>query len=179
MRKYKTRKIVNVTKKGVSYVDLVGHRVVRLKAKLPRRRYKDDDHFLDAIYRNNKQFIDSHLPKTNSRISIKDRFKHLTMQYVEQQHISVQSAVDIFASSESMTTAAERMQRNITKAIRRNKTIYEDFKDKLGLKKKEDLDPSKFNWNYQEEAYEYEDYYIEIDNSPKDGTYSIKIRERK
>ena len=173
--KRRTRKI----KTEKSVVDLVGKRVVNLHAKFRRSRYKNDNTFIDAVYRNNKAFIDSHLGKTSSRLSVKTRFKHLVKQYIDTQHISAQSAINILASSESMTTAAERMQRNITKAIKSNPSVYKEFKDKLSLAKKEEIDPSKFIWNYLEEAYEYEDYFIEIDNSPKDGTYSIKIREIK
>lgn len=172
--KRKTRKI----KTEKSVVDLVGHRVVNLHAKYTRRHYKSDKTFIDAVYVRNKKFIDSHLGKSDSGLSIRMRFRHLVEQYIKQQNISAQSAINILASSESMTTAAERMQRNITKAIKNNPSIYKDFKKELKLTKKQEIDSSKFQWDYMEEAYEYDGYYVQIDNSPKDGSYSIKIYKK-
>lgn len=170
----RTRKI----KTEKSYVDLVGHRVVNLHAKFKRSHYKSDTKFIDAVYMHNKKFIDSHLP-SNGGITKRLKFRHLVEQYRDVQHISAQSAINILASTEAMTTAQERMQRNITKAITKNPSIYKEFKNKLGLSKKQDLDPSKFWWNYNEEAYEYDGYFVEIDNSPKKGNYTIKIRKIK
>ena len=165
-----------------SFVKLQSPRSMHLKAKLTRKRYKNDTAFINAVYRNNKQWIDSHIygGKPKGAKSIKTAFVNSVKDYMEMNNISAQSAIDILVSSESFTTAAERMQRNITKAIKSNPSVYNEFKKELKLNKKEDIDPSKFNWNYNEEAYEYEDYYIQIDNSPKDGSsYTIKIKKRK
>ena len=164
-----------------SYVKLQAPRAVHLRAKLARKRYKSDMNFINAVYRNNKEWIDSRIygGKPKGARSIKTAFINSVRDYMETNNISAQSAIDILASSETFTPASERFQLNITKAIKNNPEIYSQFKKKLKLGKKEDIDYTKFVYNQFEKGYEYEDYFIVIDNSPKNGSaVSFRIYEK-
>ena len=51
----------------------------KLEAKKDKYRYKSTSHWLDAVYRNNKEFIDNKLKNTKS-LNKKRTFKNLVLE---------------------------------------------------------------------------------------------------
>lgn len=159
----------------------------KLKAKRYKGRYKSTSHWLDAVYRNNKEFIDNKLKDvktTNKRRVFKNlvleqsgtRFKgSLTNKELNFELNKVKNptkALKKLSRSDVFSSYKERAQENFYDVLKEHKAINR-IKKIAGEKEK--FDPGRLEWNYEEKAYRYGDVFIEIDNSPKDKKYTIKI----
>ena len=159
----------------------------KLEAKRDKGRYKSTSHWLDAVYRNNKEFIDNKLKDvktTNKRRVFKNlvleqsgtRFKgSLTNKELNFELNKVKNptkALKKLSRSDIFSSYKERAQENIYKFLKEEKSINK-IKDLIG--KREKFDPGKLEWNYKDKVYEYKGVYIDIDNSPEDKNYTIKI----
>ena len=151
----------------------------QLKAKKDKGRYKSTSHWLDAVYRNNKEFIDNKLKDvktTNKRRVFKNlvleqsgtRFKgSLTNKELNFELNKVKNptkALKKLSRSDVFSSYKERAQENIYKFLKEEKSI-KTIKDLIG--KREKFDPGKLEWNYKDKVYEYKGVYIDISNSPK------------
>ena len=151
----------------------------KLEAKRDKGRYKSTSHWLDAVYRNNKEFIDNKLKDvktTNKRRVFKNlvleqsgtRFKgSLTNKELNFELNKVKNptkALKKLYRSDVFSSHKERAQENIYKFLKEEKSI-KTIKDLIG--KREKFDPGKLEWNYKDKVYEYKGVYIDISNSPK------------
>ena len=151
----------------------------KLEAKKDKGRYKSTSHWLDAVYRNNKEFIDNKLKDvktTNKRRVFKNlvleqsgtRFKgSLTNKELNFELNKVKNptkALKKLSRSDVFSSYKERAQENVYKFLKEEKSI-KTIKDLIG--KREKFDPGKLEWNYKDKVYEYKGVYIDISNSPK------------
>lgn len=151
----------------------------KLEAKRDKGRYKSTSHWLDAVYRNNKEFIDNKLKdvKTkNKRRVFKNlvleqsgtRFKgSLTNKELNFELNKVKNptkALKKLSRSDIFSSYKERAQENVYKFLKEEKSI-KTIKDLIG--KREKFDTGKLEWNYKDKVYEYKGVYIDISNSPK------------
>lgn len=151
----------------------------KLESKRDKGRYKSTSHWLDAVYRNNKEFIDNKLKyvKTkNKRRVFKNlvleqsgtRFKgSLTNKELNFELNKIKNptkALKKLSRSDIFSSYKERAQENIYKFLKEEKSINK-IKDLIG--KREKFDPGKLEWNYKDKVYEYKGVYIDISNSPK------------
>ena len=151
----------------------------KLEAKKDKGRYKSTSHWLDAVYRNNKEFIDNKLKDvktTNKRRVFKNlvleqsgtRFRgSLTNKELNFELNKVKNptkALKKLSRSDIFSSYKERAQENIYKFLKEEKSINK-IKDLIG--KREKFDPGKLEWNYKDKVYEYKGVYIDISNSPK------------
>ena len=151
----------------------------KLEAKKDKGRYKSTSHWLDAVYRNNKEFIDNKLKDvktTNKRRVFKNlvleqsgtRFRgSLTNKELNFELNKVKNptkALKKLSRSDVFSSYKERAQENVYKFLKEEKSI-KTIKDLIG--KREKFDPGKLEWNYKDKVYEYKGVYIDISNSPK------------
>jgi hypothetical protein len=159
----------------------------KLEAKRDKGRYKSTSHWLDAVYRNNKEFIDSKLKNvktTNKKRVFKNlvleqsgtRFKgSLTNKELNFELNKVKNptkALKKLSRSDAFSSYKERAQENFYNVLKEHKAINR-IKKIAG--EKERFNPERLEWNYKEKAYRYGDVFVEIDNSPEDKNYTIKI----
>ena len=151
----------------------------KLEAKRDKGRYKSTSHWLDAVYRNNKEFIDNKLKDvktTNKRRVFKNlvleqsgtRFRgSLTNKELNFELNKIKNptkALKKLSRSDIFSSYKERAQENVYKFLKEEKSI-KTIKDLIG--KREKFDPGKLEWNYKDKVYEYKGVYIDISNSPK------------
>lgn len=170
--------------------------MLKLEAKRDKSRYKDTSHWLDAVYRNNKEFIDNKLKDIGEyypvskrlKQSKKNSFKNLVLEqtgYKLRKKLSVEELNSLLNKAKNPTGALkklyrseafipykERAQENFYSALKKHKAIR---KIKMLAGEKEKFDPSRLQWNYKENAYRYGNVFVSIDNSPEDEEYTIKI----
>lgn len=159
----------------------------KLEAKRDKGRYKSTSHWLDAVYRNNKEFIDNKLKSvktTNKKRVFKNlileqsgiRFRgSLTNKELNFELNKVKNptkALKKLSRSDVFSSYKERAQENFYNVLKEHKAINR-IKKIAG--EKERFDPGRLEWNYKEKAYRYGNVFIEIDNSPEDKNYTIKI----
>ena len=159
----------------------------KLEAKRDKGRYKSTSHWLDAVYRNNKEFIDNKLKdvKTKNKRRV---FKNLVLEQsgtrfrgsLTNKELNFElnkvknptKALKKLSRSDVFSSYKERAQENFYDVLKEHKAINR-IKKIAGEKEK--FDPGRLEWNYKEKAYRYGDVFIEIDNSPEDKNYTIKI----
>ena len=151
----------------------------KLKAKKDKGRYKSTSHWLDAVYRNNKSFIDEKFKNVQTKNKKRDfknlvlaetgaKFKgHLTIKELNERLNAAKNptkALKKLSRSDVFSSYKERAQENVYKFLKEEKSI-KTIKDLIG--KREKFDPGKLEWNYKDKVYEYKGVYIDISNSPK------------
>ena len=151
----------------------------KLEAKRDKGRYKSTSHWLDAVYRNNKEFIDNKLKNVKS-LNKKRTFKNLVLEktgFKFRGNLTIKElnfelnkskkpvkALKKLYRSDIFSSYKERAQENVYKFLKEEKSI-KTIKDLIG--KREKFDPGKLEWNYKDKVYEYKGVYIDISNSPK------------
>ena len=151
----------------------------KLEAKKDKGRYKSTSHWLDAVYRNNKEFIDNKLKNVKS-LNKKRTFKNLVLEQtgfkfrgnlpIKELNFELNKsknptkALKKLYRSDVFSSYKERAQENVYKFLKEEKSI-KTIKDLIG--KREKFDPGKLEWNYKDKVYEYKGVYIDISNSPK------------
>ena len=159
----------------------------KLEAKRDKGRYKSTSHWLDAVYRNNKEFIDEKLKNVKTK-NKKRTFKNLVLEktgFKFRGNLTIKElnfelnksknpvkALKKLYRSDVFSSYKERAQENFYDVLKEHKAINR-IKKIAGEKEK--FDPGRLEWNYKEKAYRYGDVFIEIDNSPEDKNYTIKI----
>ena len=148
-----------------------------LKSKKYKYKYKSTSQWLDAVYRNNKEYIDEKLKYVKNK---KRAFKNLVLEQTgikfpgnltnkeltERLNAAKKptKALKKLSRSDIFSSYKERAQENIYKFLKEEKSINK-IKDLIG--KREKFDPGKLEWNYKDKVYEYKGVYIDISNSPK------------
>ena len=151
----------------------------KLEAKKDKGRYKSTSHWLDAVYRNNKEFIDNKLKNVKTK-NKKRTFKNLVLEQtgfkfrgnlpIKELNFELNKsknpvkALKKLYRSDVFSSYKERAQENVYKFLKEEKSI-KTIKDLIG--KREKFDPGKLEWNYKDKVYEYKGVYIDISNSPK------------
>ena len=159
----------------------------KLEAKKDKGRYKSTSHWLDAVYRNNKSFIDEKFKNVKTK-NKKRTFKNLVLEQtgfkfrgnlkIKELNFELNKsknpvkALKKLYRSDVFSSYKERAQENFYDVLKEHKAINR-IKKIAGEKEK--FDPGRLEWNYKEKAYRYGDVFIEIDNSPEDKNYTIKI----
>lgn len=139
-----------------------------LRANKAKYKYKNEKAWLDAVYRKNKNLIDSALSGVREK-SKKSVFIQLIKERKETKGETLFQAVRRIGRTDVFTTRKERAQENIFNAIKKEKDLYKIFRKSVGWKEKIDL--SKFSWDYDDKVYKYGDTVIDISDSP----YEIHI----
>lgn len=139
----------------------------RLKAKKAKYKYKNESAWLRAVYRNNKTLIDSKLSTVKESNKFKV-FKELVNERKTALGETTYKAVQNLSKTEIFVTRKRRLQENVYKAIKSDKDLMRQFKQKTGRKA---VDIEKFEWDYEDKVYKYDDVRVDISNSP----YGIRI----
>lgn len=148
-----------------------------LKSKKYKYKYKSTSSWLDAVYRNNKEYIDEKLKYTKNK---KRAFKNLVLEQTgakfpgnltnkelnERLNAAKNptKALKKLSRSDIFSSYKERAQQSAYKVIKENKAINR-IKELSGEKGK--FDASKLEWDYDDKVYKYEGVYIDISDSPK------------
>ena len=139
---------------------------MELKALHTKGYYKSTSQWLDAVYRNNKEFIDSRLNVTKPKASKKTVFKNLVREYMDEGY-SPTKALNTLRRTTICTSEAERVRRNALSAVRNDKDTYKAFRKLAGWKQK--IDPSKLVYDKDQHIYIYDQRItISFRNSPKE-----------
>ena len=168
----------------------------RLKASRNRSQYKTTDRFLDAVYRKNKEYIDSHIdPELLTKHSPKTIFKFLVkdqMQYQNQKTGKKYTAIQAIrrvANSKEMNptfTTSDIFHANFENLLRKDKTVFKQFRNltrENGRFTSYDYRKLEFEGYYNvggtnSAVYKYDDFYIIEKKSPDEGTgASVEILE--
>ena len=141
-----------------------------LKAKKPRNRYKSANSWLDAVYRNNKSFIDDKLPDTETKTSKKTLFKRIIKDYVEEDNLTYKRAVNVASRSTTFTEVKERMVSNAYKALKKDEAAYREFREATKEKGRyTKINFEEFVWDKDSKSYVYgKKLRVYFRNSPKD-----------
>ena len=161
----------------------------KLEAKKDKGRYKSTSHWLDAVYRNNKEFIDNKLKNVKS-LNKKRTFKNLVLEQtgfkfrgnlpIKELNFELNKsknpvkALKKLYRSDVFSSYKERAQENAYKALKEYKAINK-IRQLSGEKGK--FDPSKLEWNRKENAYRYGDVFVSFVLSPPDDENVIKIEK--
>lgn len=147
------------------------------KAKKPRNKYKNENAWLRAVYRNNKELIDS---KLNLEHTTGYRaFKALLREYKQDSYTqdkygnnpTNKQALERMANSEIFRSKGERLQSNAWNALKdkTNKQAYETIRRLTGWKTK--MSVENLRWDSKAGMYVYQGpkgkAYIDFSNSPK------------
>ena len=161
----------------------------KLEAKKDKGRYKSTSHWLDAVYRNNKEFIDNKLKNVKS-LNKKRTFKNLVLEQtgfkfkgnltIKELNFELNKsknptkALKKLYRSDIFSSYKERAQENAYKSLKEYKAINK-IRQLSGEKGK--FDPSKLEWNRKENAYRYGDVFVSFVLSPPDDENVIKIEK--
>ena len=161
----------------------------KLEAKKDKGRYKSTSHWLDAVYRNNKEFIDNKLKNVQS-LNKKRTFKNLVLEQtgfkfrgnltIKELNFELNKsknptkALKKLYRSDIFSSYKERAQENAYKALKEYKSINK-IRQLSGEKGK--FDPSKLEWNRKENAYRYGNVFVSFVLSPPDDENVIKKKK--
>lgn len=137
--------------------------MIKLKAKRSKSSYKNTNAWLDAVYRNNKSYIDSKLVATSPRSSPKTIFKQLVREY-QDEGFSPTRAVNILSKSTIFTPERERLISNAWSGLRGDKEAFKEFRRLAGWKTK--IRPELLKWDKVNKVYTYNNITIRFDKSP-------------
>ena len=149
---------------------------MKFRAKKNQSKYKDVDHYIDAVYNNNKDIINNTDAFKNKK-SKKSIFRKLVKEKMSQG-MSVKKAIDTLQKSRIFTSEALHYAQNALKTIKKDKEVYHEFRKMKGWKNPTDL--SKFNYHGTDgvyEVYTYEDITIKIKKSPKEGAGGVTLEQ--
>ena len=141
-----------------------------LDTKRSRSRYKSDSTWLNAVYRENKSFIDEAYVESESGKSKREIFKQDVKEYMEVDGLTAKQAVKAISRSTKFTTEKERFQYNAYEALRDDKEAFKEFRNLNRDKGKfQKIDLGQFEWIKEEHAYIYGGKIkISFENSPKE-----------
>ena len=149
---------------------------MKFRAKKNQSKYKDVDHYIDAVYNNNKDIINNTDAFKNKK-SKKSIFRKLVKEKMSQG-MSVKKAIDTLQKSRIFTSEAQHYAQNALKALKKDKRVYHTFRKLKGWKEK--LEMSKFNYAGSDgkySIYTYGDITIKIKDSPTEGVGGIELEQ--
>ena len=136
-----------------------------MKALKNKGKYKNTSTWLDAVYRNNKELIDSKV-ETTGNTSKRQVFKKLVNEYIAEGFSPTQ-AVKKLEKSTVFTDVKDRLKQNAYTAIKSDKEAYKEFREltkNKGRYSKVELD--KFQYDKDTGNYTYGNIMISFSNSP-------------
>ena len=140
------------------------------KAKKNKGAYKSTDHWIDAVYRNNKTVINSELSFAGNPKKV---FKQMVKENIAEG-MSPTKAVSTIARSTLFTPETERLRNNMLSGLRSDKGVFRAFREltkEHGRYTK--FDPNKLHWDSTDKVYVYGgSLIISFQNSP----YGVDIR---
>lgn len=139
-----------------------------LRAKKAKYKYKSENSWLNAVYRNNKGKIDKALSAVREKNKLK-LFKQLVYERQEVNGESAYKAVQNLSKTEVFVSRKERAQKNLLEALKKDKETFKQFRKYAGWSKK--INENKFEWDYDDNVYKYDGITIDITNSP----YGINV----
>lgn len=152
---------------------------MKLRAKKPKKKYKDLEHYLDAVYKNNKTAIDEKIPSSGRGKSSKVRFKAVVKEKMSQG-MSAKKALDAVGKSQMFTSRTEHYAQNLITFMKKDKGTYHEFRQKKGWRKK--LDLTKFTYKGSNGSYQIYEYDNSVrifkQQSPKDDSVDSLIIEK-
>ena len=136
----------------------------------PKKKYKNEDAWLDAIYRKNKEFIVErlHNPHAANTTSPKTQFKQLFREYRAEGYTPTK-AIDALEKSSIFTEAKDRLKSNAYAALKKDKEAYQQFrdltKDERGRYTSIDIN----DFSYEDGTYVYKNLIVvDFTNSPQE-----------
>lgn len=149
---------------------------MKLRAKQNKSKYKDTNSWLNAVYRNNKEYIDNKLSNTwgvkSGKYTPKSTFKQLVKEYM-QDGLSPKKALDTLSKTTIFVEVGERLRSNAYQGIVSDKEAFKQFRELTKEKGKyTKIDMSLFEYDKKDKTYIYNKTIgIRFDNSP----FEIKI----
>lgn len=168
----------------------------RLKTKRRAGTYKSSNDWINAVYNQNKKFIDEKLKWVDD--SKKQSFKQLLIEQIENKYTSsdkpeslspkriaqilnntkkttIKKALDKLARSDTFSSYEERQKLSAYNAVRENKDAFKALRKATGWRTKIDVD--KFDWVDSDRVYKYVGpkgtVYIDFEGSPKQSIYTL------
>ena len=145
-----------------------------IKANKVRSKYKNTEAWLDAVYRKNKEYIDStFISTTQSGKSIKVQFKQSVKDYIYgERKFTPEEALKATQRSSHFTTPKERIRANLMSRIKKEKEgeFYKKFRQIAFREsgKYAKYDPDKWFYHYDDKVYTYDGrIMISFSNSPQ------------
>lgn len=140
-----------------------------LEAKRAKTKYKSTSRWLDAVYRNNKELIDSKIEEPAGRTSKKEVFKQLVKEYQDEGY-TAKTALKKVSRSTIFTTSKERLQANAYEGIIDDKEAYRSFREMTKVHGKyQKVEYDKFVYDKDSHSYIYDNKIrISFENSPKE-----------
>lgn len=140
------------------------------KAKKNKGAYKSTDHWIEAVYRNNKAVIDKELSFAGNPKKV---FKQMVKENIAEG-LSPTKAVSTIARSTLFTPETERLRNNMLSGLRSDKGAFRAFRELTKEKGKyAKFDPNKLHWDSTDKVYIYGgNIVISFQNSP----YGVLVR---
>lgn len=143
---------------------------MKLKASKNKGSYKTVNTWLNAVYRNNKEFIDTKLQKVQSvktgKRSTLSVFKELVKENIEEGMRPTQ-ALNTVAKSTVFTDVSDRLKSNAYHGLLSDKDAYKKFRELTKERGKyTKIDANKFQWDSASNSYIYGSVRISFKNSP-------------
>lgn len=109
-----------------------------LRAKNPRYKYKNINTYLDAVYNNNKAYLDERVETFNTKTTKRQQFKEDVKEYM-RKGMTVKQAIDEFQRKNAITSKEERIfEVRMLQLKEMNKDAFKEFRKKIGWKEKID-----------------------------------------
>lgn len=145
---------------------------MKFKALKKKRKYKNTDAWINAVYRNNKSVIDDKLQiNENIKISTQTLFRNMVKEYINMG-LSPTKALDTLSRTTIFTPRWERLQNNAIRGLRNDPDAFYRFRKLTGWKKQ--VDPSLFIWDKEQHLYIYGDTGIAV--SFRNSPYRVIVR---
>lgn len=140
------------------------------KAKKNKGAYKSTDHWIEAVYRNNKTVIDKELSFAGTPKKV---FKQMVKENIAEG-MSPTKAVSTIARSTLFTSETERLRNNMLSGLRGDKDAFKAFRELTKERGKyAKFDPKKLHWDATDKVYIYGgNIVISFQNSP----YGVTVR---
>ena len=140
------------------------------KAKKNKSAYKSTEHWIDAVYRNNKALIDKELSFAGTPKKV---FKQMVKENIAEG-MSPTKAVSTIAKSTLFTSEVERLRNNMLSGLRADRGAFKSFRELTKEKGKyTKFDPKKLHWDSTDKVYIYGgNIIISFQNSP----YGVIVR---
>lgn len=141
-----------------------------MRAARKKSRYKNDETWLNAVYKKNKAEIDAALEGVGGK-NKKKIFKQLVKEY-QEDGLTAKQALSKLERSTIFTTTGERLRKNAREGITTDQEAWKRFRELTKVHGKyTKVDVDKLVWNNKSKRYEYvkEDgtiVFITFRNSP-------------
>lgn len=155
-----------------------------IKANKARSKYKNTEAWMNAVYRKNKEYIDStFVSTTQSSKSIKVQFKQSIKDYMEgARKFTPEEALNATLRSSHFTTPKERIRANLMSKLKKEQELYKEFRQIAFREsgKYAKYDPDKWFYHYDDKVYTYDGrIMISFSNSPQSVTMKVLDEKEK